>query len=410
MTVSSLNQGLLKVGVLGPSVSTVAPQNLTTVSPLGEVRVENPASNLFLDTFDNPTALDTINKWTSSTGGTGSSVVVSAGQVVLTGGTVANSFAKMTSQVAAKTLNGNIGIFRQSDPGFLLVRMNANVQAPIPANNLIQWGAGNSPTTPTIASSMTDFYGWEITTSGKLQAVTYASGSRLLIQDLSISPPTNTPPGTPAVQPADASAHKYFIYFRGDICYWCVDDKDNVVAQFQTGASGPNVNALPLVAQVISNGGSAATFQLNAVSVGDTSHTAGVQFLFNGLTYEPQSSNQDANSAIITLTAQGAGTVNSSDIVNTNGRGINLGINTTVDSSGAYTVTIQGKDIASGTYYNILTSASIAATGFTLLSVYPGLTAASNTVANAILPRTWRVQVVVTTGPITATIGASVIN
>lgn len=388
-----------------------------TVSPLGEVRVENPASGLFLDTFDTAVALDTINRWTSTSGGTGSSVVFSPGQVVLTGGTVLNSFAKLVSSPSAKYLNGPIGVFRPADPGFLLMRTNANNPFPIPINNLVQWGHGNSPNPPTIASPMTDFYGYEITTAGKLQAVTYGGGVRLLIADLSI-PVQGTvessavdPGGTPIpVQATDAGNHKYFTYFRGDICYWCKEDKDNIIAQFQTGASGPAVNALPYVAQVISNGGATYALQLNGVSVGDTSHSGSYQLLSNGVTFEPQCANQDSNTALVTLTAQGAGTVVSSDIVNVNGKGVNLGINTTTDAAGAYVVTIQGKDIVSGTYYTILASAAIAAAGFVLLSVYPGLVAAANTVANAVLPRTWRVSVTVTTGPITATIGASVIN
>jgi hypothetical protein len=281
-------------------------------------------------------------------------------------------------------------------------------------NSLAQWGNGVSPASPTIASPMTDFYGYEITAAGKLQAVTYASGVRNLIADLSVpiigtieyGSTTNPQP----VQPPDGNPHKYFVYFRGDIAYWCVDDKDNIVAQIQTGALGPNVNALPGIIQVISNGGSNFALQLNAISVGDTSHNGASNLVFNGVTNELQASNQDANATLVTLSAQGAGTVNSADIVNVNGKGINLGINTTVDSAGAYTVTLQGKDIVSGTYYTILASAAIAATGFVLLSVYPGLVAATNLVANAVLPRTWRVSVTVTTGPITATIGASVIN
>lgn len=373
---------------------------IASVSPLGEIRVENPASSLFLDTFDNATSIDP-NKWVATTGGTGSSVTPTAGQILLTSGTVANSFAKLSSQLAAKGLNGTLGVFRPTDPGFLLERLNLNVQSPTSTTALLNWGLGTSPASPTIAAPITDFVGFEITLTGKLQAVTYASGARLLIQDLSANP---------VLQPADANAHKYFVYFRGDIAYWCIDDKDNVVASFQTGASGPNVNALPILIQAISNGSPGGTIQLNAASLGDTSHTGGIQFLFNGLTYEPQSSNQDANATLVPLAAQGAGTVNSSDIINTNGKGINIGINTTIDAAGAYTVALQGKDVVSGTYYTILTSATLAATGFVLMSIYPGLVAVANTVANAVLPRTYRIQVVVTTGPITATIGASVIN
>lgn len=47
-----------------------------------------------------------------------------------------------------------------------------------------------------------------------------------------------------------------------------------------------------------------------------------------------------------------------------------------------------------GQYYTILASAAITGTGTTVLRVYPGLTAASNLVANDILPSTWRVNLV----------------
>ncbi len=380
---------------------------VATVSPLGEIRVENPASNLFLDTFDNAIALDGINKWTSSTGGTGSSVVVSAGQVVLTGGTVANSFAKLTSLLASRGLNGaQVGTFRPSDPGFLLERLNCNVPAPVPVNTLLNVGIGISPATPTIASPMTEFVGFEWTITGKLQAVTYGAGARLLIADLSVSPG----PGLPPLQPADAAAHKYFIYFRGDICYWCIDDKDNIVAQFQTGASGPTINALPVLLQAISNGGVASTIQLNGASMGDTAHTGGQQLLYNGYTFEPQASNQDANASLVTLIAQGTGTVTSADILNTNGKGIQLVIDITVITAGTLTVTLQGKDIASGKYYTILVSAALAGVATTRLTVYPGIPVLANVTQNDVLPRTWRISAAAVTGPITATIGASVIN
>jgi hypothetical protein len=406
MSVSSLNQALLKVGILGPAVST-APQNLSTVSPLGEVRVENPASQLFQDTFSTAT-LDTINRWASTTGGTGSSVTPSVGAVVLTSGTVANSFAKLTSSLATGQ-----GTFLPSEPGFLLFNARCNLQFPTSTTALINFGLGTSPATPTIASPITQFIGFEVTLAGKLQAVVYQTGTRVLIQDLSVTPP-NTPPGTPAPQPVDANAHKYFIYFRGDIAYWCIDDKDNVVAQYQTGASGPDVNNLPILFQTISNGSPGATLQINAVSLGDTSHTGTSSILFNGFTNELQRSNTDSNTALITLTAQGSGTVNSADQINVNGKGLVIGTNLTVLTAGSLTINIQGKDVVSGQYYTIASSAAIAATGFNNLVVYPGVTpiTATNTVGSfsAVLPRTWRVQAVVATGPATATIGASVIN
>lgn len=118
----------------------------------------------------------------------------------------------------------------------------------------------------------------------------------------------------------------------------------------------------------------------------------------------------DTVAPLLTLTAQGAGTVNSPSSVNPWGRGVTIGINTTVDAAGSYLVNIQGLDVASGTFYTIASTAAIAAVGFQTLTVYPGITATANVSVNAPLPRTWRVQAVVTTGPISATVGASVMQ
>lgn len=381
----SVPAGAATVVIAGPIYPPVA-----TVNPLGELRVSNPASQLFLDTFNTAT-LDTINKWAATNGGTGVLPSGAVGASVLNGGTTANSFSKLTS----------ISSFAPSEPGYLLFNARVNLQFPIPANNVADWGLGTSGASPTFAAPITQCVCFE-TSAGKLQAVTYQTGTRVLIADLS---------GL-GYQPQDTAAHKYFIYFRGDNAYWAIDDKDNVVASFNTGASGPDINQLQLLFQVVSNAGSAQTLTVNAASLGDTSHTASTQNVFNGFTFEPQKSNTDSNTALTTLSAQGAGTVNSADQTNTNGRGVVLGINTTVDAAGSYTVAIQGKDIVSGQYYTIpgAITAAIAATGFTTLSVYPGIVAAANAAVSWPLPRTWRVQVVVTAGPITATVGASTIN
>lgn len=120
--------------------------------------------------------------------------------------------------------------------------------------------------------------------------------------------------------------------------------------------------------------------------------------------------NTDTAAPALTLTAAGAGTVNSGPFLNPNGRGVILGINTTTDAAGAYVINLQGQDVASGQWFTIASSPSIVAAAFSTLTVYPGLTAAANVAVNGILPRTWRVQAVVTTGPITATVGAAVVG
>ena len=386
------------VTVQGPVYPPVA-----TVSPLGELRVENPASQLFLDTFSNAT-LDTVNRWTPSNGGGGVAPTNAVGATVLSGGTVVNGFSKLTS-----ALPTGVGNFVPSDPGFLLFKTQMNVIPALGVTSgigLADWGLGTSGAAPTIAAPITNCVCFEETTAGHLAAVTYQTGARVLIADLT----------TLGYAPTDAAAHKYFIYFRGDLAYWAIDDKDNVVANFQTGASGPDNNLLPVLFQVISNSAvTAPTIQVNGVSLGDTSHTGTTQNLFNGFTFEPTRSNSDCNTAPVTLTAQGTGTVNSIDQINTNGRGVKLYVNITTITAGTLTINIQGKDVVSGTYYTLFPSAAYTATGFTVLEIYPGITAITaaanaNAAGNIVLPRTWRAQAVAVTGPITATIGCSVIN
>lgn len=84
----------------------------------------------------------------------------------------------------------------------------------------------------------------------------------------------------------------------------------------------------------------------------------------------------------------------SSDMTNLRCRGIKLYIATGAFGTGAsaITVTIQGKDPVSGSYYTILTSASLVASSFSVLSVYPGLTASANVAANDVLPPTYRIS------------------
>lgn len=132
----------------------------------------------------------------------------------------------------------------------------------------------------------------------------------------------------------------------------------------------------------------------------------------SGLNYE-QEGTHDV-SALLTLAAAAGGTVNSSDQVNPNCHGLQLGINITTltGTSPTVTVTIQGKDLASGAYYTLLQSAALAATGFTLLTVNPGMTNVANVSSAQVLPAVWRVSVSVagTAPAATATVGASVIS
>ena len=114
--------------------------------------------------------------------------------------------------------------------------------------------------------------------------------------------------------------------------------------------------------------------------------------------------------ALVTLSAAGAGTYTSPDLQNAEWRGISVGINLTAMTSATVTVTVNGKDAASGTYYPLLSSTALASAGFTALQVYPGLTNTANSRADAVLPKTYQISVVVTGTSATGTVGGSLIQ
>lgn len=240
---------------------TVYRQNIIAADPVtyaskvrvfapGEQRVALDASQLFIDTFD--ASLDTVNRWAAPVAtGTGAVAATwSAGQILLTGGTALNAYSELHSQP----------VFDPEEPGWLQVVYRINIEFPVLTTAYRFWGIGQTTSTPTIAAPLTDAVGWEVSTGGAFAAVTYASGTRTQVASITA--------------PGDALAHKYYLYFRGDQSYWAVDDPDKIAASFLTGASGPNVNSLPLKILAISDSGTAATVQVNGVSVGDTSRSS----------------------------------------------------------------------------------------------------------------------------------------
>lgn len=92
-------------------------------------------------------------------------------------------------------------------------------------------------------------------------------------------------------------------------------------------------------------------------------------------------------------------TVTTADQTNAQWRGGHLVISTTGLSSGTFTPKVQGRDPASGSYYDLVTGTVISGTGTVVLKVYPGITPTTGTVAD-LLPQTWRVQLVGASTPV----------
>jgi hypothetical protein len=243
-----------------PSYSTISgpvatdPYQATVFAP-GHLRVALPETQLFYDAFD--TGLDTTNRWkTPTTGNGGVAAVSEVADTRLGTGTTANGYSVLESQMN----------FLQVNPGFVAFTAAINLEFPLVANAYRFWGFATSPSTPTATAPLTEAAGFEVTTAGKLRAIVYQTGTPVVIADLSASTGSGK-------QPQDSATHKYYLFYRGELMYWCIDSLDNVVATVTSGANGPNVNALPLKFMAIG----AATppvsnvqLQINSVWTGDT--------------------------------------------------------------------------------------------------------------------------------------------
>lgn len=126
----------------------------------------------------------------------------------------------------------------------------------------------------------------------------------------------------------------------------------------------------------------------------------------------PAQTNNDLG-AIVTLMAQAAGTVTGTAF-NGTGRGVVCVFNQTAHTgTPSSTFSILGYDAASNSFNNLLTSAAITADNTPrVLTVYPGLTVASNVTATNVVPRVFQISVTVggSTPTVTATISCNTIQ
>ena len=103
--------------------------------------------------------------------------------------------------------------------------------------------------------------------------------------------------------------------------------------------------------------------------------------------------------AVITGTAQGAGTQNSGELVNPSGRGVRVVLDITAKTGTIdVVVNIYSKDKASGKRTLRLASASKTATGTTELLVHPDIAASANLIAQNLLGEVFEIDVVNGTG------------
>lgn len=111
---------------------------------------------------------------------------------------------------------------------------------------------------------------------------------------------------------------------------------------------------------------------------------------YNGSNFDPAYANLEN-----TVLPSGSRTTTqtSADIINPNHNSLSVILDVTVPGTGSVTVSIDGKDPASGKYYNILTGAAVTTATTVRYRVSPSIASVANSIAQDILPRTFRVVV-----------------
>jgi hypothetical protein len=112
----------------------------------------------------------------------------------------------------------------------------------------------------------------------------------------------------------------------------------------------------------------------------------------------------------LSVTSVSGSASSGSDQLNVGARGAIFVVNASSVTT-TLTLTVQGKDVTSGQYYQLASFSGLTSGVSNELILYPGVQASAQS-ASGILPRTWRVQIVATGGGSAGatTVGASLIN
>ena len=116
------------------------------------------------------------------------------------------------------------------------------------------------------------------------------------------------------------------------------------------------------------------------------------------------------DATLFTFAAAAVAVYNSNDLSLDSFRGLVIVTDIVTTGGATLTVKLQGKDMASGKYYDLTgcTTAGLASVATSYLMVYPGITVVANASVSTTVPNTCRVVATVTTASLTlAAIGAS---
>lgn len=196
--------------------------------PVGFMRTTDEPRQLFYDPFEG-VAVDTTDRWTSTSAGGGQAAAVSAGNMTIGSGTTINGYAYLDSKSPiTPTVPGWLGT------SFAL---SLSVAPASWTNALGFWGVGSVTAAPTSAAPVLNGYGFELTETGVMRAVVYANGTRTTVATL-----TNV---------TDTALHRYIITYRTDRIYWFIDTTATPVAT--ANFVSPTVQVLPIKMEVVAH-------------------------------------------------------------------------------------------------------------------------------------------------------------
>lgn len=284
--------------------------NVSTVFPDNRLRVEVEGTQLFYTTYD--FGVDTVTLFNAPVAAGGGVVATTQdlGDTILGTGTTGNGYSYLQTQ----------HFFTQEYPGFVHFFDNINIESPVLTNSYRFWGFGLLPTAaPTATAPLQNAIGFEINTDGKMYAVAYSGGSRNVIQDLSAATGNGS-------QPTNAASHKYWMWYRGDLTYWAIDNRNKPIATMVNGVPGPTTNDLPIIMLAIAGATppvSNASFQSNALWVADTARNGAA--ISDG-TYAWRKATVTANNQLVVLAStqtvvlSTSGVIGSVSLGNTSGK------------------------------------------------------------------------------------------
>jgi hypothetical protein len=220
-----------------------------TATPYGHLSVSPESTALFTDTFDS-SGFDTVNRWNSPVTAGAGAASQSSGTLTLSTGTAAASAIGISSQPTFSPIGTSffeIGGLFQFETNFVTGCHRF-------------FGLGTPNPSYTVTTPLLNAIGFEINSSGNLNACIYSNGSKIWSQNLNTY--TSFVKGTPGLLGMNV---------RADSVYFFVGTTQIPVAVAQLVT--PDSIVLPLRMHVL-NGAStlsgAPTFKVQALGMGDT--------------------------------------------------------------------------------------------------------------------------------------------